>query len=197
MTKFIGTVQRGFTPQLRKFLYHAFDNFKIDPDGNHGLNHWLRVMENGAILSMTESVDYTVLKYFALAHDMERTTEHHCERHGTDAAKKLRILRNDTDLLIELNDEQFQKLLRACSGHTVGLHDSDMTIGACWDSDRLDLNRVDIYPDADYMTTDTAKDEELIKLRSESLDMRGYWHDILYDIQNNGPFECFHKRSWL
>ena len=101
--------------------------------------------------------------------DRERTTEHHCERHGTDAAKKLRMLRKDTDLLIELNDEQFQKLLRACSGHTVGLHDSDMTIGACWDSDRLDLNRVDIYPDANYIGMKNKAELMLKKAQSDKI----------------------------
>ena len=47
--------------------------------------------------------------------------------------------------LVDLNDEQFDLLLRACSGHTFamphGKAGSNTTLAACWDADRLDIDR--------------------------------------------------------
>ncbi len=41
---------------------------------------------------------------------------------------------------------------------------------ACWDSDRLDLGRVDVVPDPDYLCTDYARRPDVI---AAALDMSG------------------------
>ncbi|MEO0415706.1 MAG: hypothetical protein AAF226_12240, partial [Verrucomicrobiota bacterium] len=46
----------------------------------------------------------------------------------------------------------------ACKWHTDQTHCSDITIGACWDSDRLDLGRVGLIPDSRYLNTILAKE---------------------------------------
>ncbi|MGB5446898.1 MAG: hypothetical protein WBM99_15485, partial [Psychromonas sp.] len=39
---------------------------------------------------------------------------------------------------------------------------TDPTIGTCWDADRLDLGRYGIYPKAQFLSTEAAKDPDLI-----------------------------------
>ena len=42
--------------------------------------------------------------------------------------------------------------------HTDAEHSDDVTIGTCWDADRLDLGRVGIIPDEAFMSTDFGKE---------------------------------------
>jgi len=59
--------------------------------------------------------------------------------------------------LIDLNDEHFAQLCRACSGHTFGRKSECVTVATCWDADRLDIGRAGIRPDARYMFSSEAK----------------------------------------
>jgi len=48
---------------------------------------------------------------------------------------------------------RLELLLHAVSLHTAGETSSAPTIGACWDADRQDLNRVGVQPHPRYMST--------------------------------------------
>jgi hypothetical protein len=45
----------------------------------------------------------------------------------------------------------------ACVRHTDGETTTDPTIGCCWDADCLDLDRVGIKPEAEYLSTMAGK----------------------------------------
>ena len=60
--------------------------------------------------------------------------------------------------LLHLNDAQFELLRYACTHHTDGETTTDPTIACCWDADRLDLGRVGIEPEADYLSTAAARE---------------------------------------
>lgn len=178
-------IQKHLTPEFLRFAKYSIENYKLSSSGAHSLHHWLRVAENAFIVANSngvQGVDRKVILYFAFSHDMMRETENHCEVHGSNAAKRLRELREE--YLTELNDEQFKLVLRACAGHTVGLHDSNPTIGVCWDADRLDLFRVGIYPDAKYLNHEASKCPMLIQSRSNHAAMweiDSFWY-MYFDI---------------
>ncbi len=124
----------------------------------HGIDHWMRVFENGMTLSeCVEGADKDVIAAFALLHDSARTHDNHCEKHGPDAIGVARELRD----LIPLDDQQFVHLCVAIGAHTKAHPDPNKTISVthqvCWDADRLDLERVMITPDNQYLYTDAAK----------------------------------------
>ena len=58
---------------------------------------------------------------------------------------------------VTLNDDDFSLLITACSLHTSARTHDDITVQACFDSDRLDLGRVGTMPDAKYLCTPVAK----------------------------------------
>ena len=58
---------------------------------------------------------------------------------------------------IPLSDAAFQKLRVACRDHTTVIHTDDITIGTCWDADRLDLGRVAIATDPHRLNTEPAR----------------------------------------
>lgn len=121
----------------------------------HGNRHWYRVMSNGIrIANNTPGVDRDVVELFGLLHDTMRENDGDDPYHGYRAAKLAEKLRD----FIELDDTQFEKLTYALSHHTDETHHPDETIGACWDSGRLDLGRVGIYPRKEYLNTDYAKE---------------------------------------
>jgi hypothetical protein len=88
---------------------------------------------------------------FALIHDSQRLHDGTDDGHGARAAEFAASLRGQG--LFQLSDEQFEKLAFACRYHTDGQLSEDVTVGTCWDSDRLDLMRVGIRPQAEYLST--------------------------------------------
>jgi len=54
--------------------------------------------------------------------------------------------------------EQLELLIEACRGHTEIIHHANVTIQCCWDGDRLDLTRVSVIPEAEFLNTKTAKE---------------------------------------
>ncbi len=55
-----------------------------------------------------------------------------------------------------------------CRIHNGGMPQSDPTLAVCLDADRLDLRRVGITPDPEYLSTPTAK----------SIATRQAWHEL-------------------
>ena len=124
----------------------------------HGISHWERVERNGLLLA-TPECDVTVIRLFAYLHDSCREDDSYDEEHGPRAAKMIVGLRKT--LLKDLSDQQFETLQKAIRLHTNTLSTGNPTINACFDADRLDLDRVNITPDPAKMAS--AKGKELAK----------------------------------
>jgi uncharacterized protein len=100
-----------------------------------------------------------VLEYFALLHDSRRLDDDHDASHGARAAQFAIALRNPW---IDLDEEGFVLLEQALSRHTGGTCEEDVTVQACLDADRLDLERVGIQPNPRWLCTPRARDPETI-----------------------------------
>ncbi len=61
-----------------------------------------------------------------------------------------------------LSVDELAALAHAMREHDRGRVTSDPLVGACWDSDRLDLPRVGITPDPRLLSTGTARDRDTI-----------------------------------
>ena len=123
--------------------------------GTHGVTHWARVLENGLRIADATTADIQVVTLFALFHDCCRVNEGRDPGHGLRGAKRARSLRG---LLQGLSHAQLDLLYEACRLHTDGLTAGDPTLQACWDADRLDLARVNIWPDPQRLCTAAARD---------------------------------------
>lgn len=134
----------------------------IETDGDHGPQHWLRVMRNGlAICRHEPAADPLTVALFAALHDCCREDEYTDRHHGERAAKMLRGMINDGSLFGAgprlLNAEQLAALEIAICYHSDGEVAPSGTIAACWDADRLDLGRVGAYPSPLLLSTAWAK----------------------------------------
>ena len=61
-----------------------------------------------------------------------------------------------------LSREERETLAYACTHHSQGLLEADLTVQVCWDADRLDLGRVGHVPDPERLCTPAARDPKLI-----------------------------------
>ena len=121
----------------------------------HGPEHWKRVERNGIYIAERVGADITVIKLFALFHDCKRKNDAIDPGHGRRGAEYAKELRDD---LIDIPNEQFDLFYDACKYHTRKIHTNNITIGVCWDSDRLDLGRIGIKPSVKFMNTEIAKE---------------------------------------
>lgn len=121
----------------------------------HGPKHWKRVLHFGLKIAEESEADVLVVKLFALFHDSCRENDGYDPGHGLRGAEYAKELREAGKF--SLDDQRFDKLYFACQWHTDQHHHDDVTIGTCWDADRLDLGRVMITPDPKYLNTDAAK----------------------------------------
>lgn len=144
---------------LRPILNAVLEDYALPLDGDHGVAHWARVLENGLRLAGETGANIEIVSLFAVLHDSRRISEVSDPEHGPRAAEFAKELRGN---LIELGDHDFRLLYRACEGHTHGRTDPDITIQTCWDSDRLDLGRVGIMPHPSRLCTEVAKRRETI-----------------------------------
>lgn len=129
--------------------------FRCGPESIHGPSHWKRVEKNGLLLATKTGADITVVRLFALFHDSCRENDFEDEGHGERGAALAASWRGE---LFEVTDATFQPLHEACAGHTDGHQHADPTIGTCWDADRLDLGRIGVLPDEDFMSTGFGKE---------------------------------------
>jgi uncharacterized protein len=133
----------------------AIGRFQLDEMSIHGPSHWIKVFRNATDLATpTPGADRLVCQLFALLHDCERRNEFSDPQHGPRAAAyAIELQKAGT---FSLTASQLKLLCDACTAHDNGLVSSDPTIGACWDADRLDLPRVGIRVDSQYLSTDYA-----------------------------------------
>ena len=140
-------------------LRYLRDRFLIDWHGHHGASHWVRVRRNGLLLAKQTGANALVVELFAFFHDSCRVNEYTDRNHGSRGAELAVKLRGK---YFDATEAEMALLVCACSGHSDGHLDADITVQTCWDADRLDLGRVGIEPDAKYLCTAAAKDPETI-----------------------------------
>lgn len=145
---------------LELVLRAVLDDYALPLNGDHGVAHWARVLENGRRLAEETGAVLEVVSLFAVLHDSRRVSEVCDPEHGPRAAEFAGELRGG---VLDLDDHDFRLLYRACEGHTHERNHPDVTIQTCWDSDRLDLGRVGIMPHPSRLCTDVAKRPETIK----------------------------------
>ena len=125
----------------------------------HGDQHWRAVAEVGLrLLAEERKADPMVVFLFALFHDAMRQNEYDDPGHGQRGAELAEELHGR---YFQLPAERFGLLVEACSGHTDIRFSDDPTIGVCLDADRLNLWRLGKAPEAKYLSTDAALDDEL------------------------------------
>jgi len=131
----------------------AIETFVMDKESIHGIHHWEEVYENGMMLANQPGVDSLVVKLFAYLHDCKREDDHQDPEHGDRAADFVVWLRNSGKLFF-LTETQYKQLWMACLQHHKGVVETeDITIGACFDADRIELIRCGITPREDLMST--------------------------------------------
>lgn len=134
-------------------------NFKLDLNGYHGLDHWLRVYNNCLSISKYYKINSEVFELFALLHDSKREDEDKDLLHGKRAALFIKDLIKYNK--INLSKDDARRLIFACSNHTRSNKKAklyqDLVVQICFDADRLDIGRVGIVPEEQYFQTDYAK----------------------------------------
>ena len=137
----------------------VLETYALPWNGTHGLPHWARVLESGMRLAAETGADPEIVALFALFHDSRRVNEGWDDGHGLRGAEFAASLR---DTVLRLEPVRFDLLYHACAHHTNGGTEGDITVVTCWDADRLDLGRVNIAPQPDYLGTAPARRIETI-----------------------------------
>jgi uncharacterized protein len=136
------------------------DAFALSLDGLQGEAHWQRVCENGLHLAQRTGADAEIVELFAYLHDCQRQNDGWDQDHGHRAAEFVRTLH---DSVLRLPPRKLESLIYACSYHSDGLTEADVTVQTCWDADRLDLGRIGIEPDPQRLCTPAAQDQAVIE----------------------------------
>lgn len=147
---------RQQTIKRSEWMNKILNDINLFKKSYHGIWHWEKVEKNALTLAKNNKADKTVVQLFALIHDSQRLNENEDPGHGQRAADFAKELFNQNKLNISVN--QLEKLMIACQDHEKGFISDDVTIGTCWDADRLDLTRVGIIPQKKYLSTQIAKD---------------------------------------
>ncbi|MDE2095761.1 MAG: hypothetical protein KGL39_00770 [Patescibacteria group bacterium] len=141
----------------RDCIAHAPLNKRTYTD--HGTAHWERVERNGiALVQQSPGTDINAVRLFAYIHDCCREDEFEDSEHGRRAAAFLANNRHIWKLEKVLSSTAYDLLENAITYHNDGMTTPIVTIGACWDADRLDLPRVGITPDLKLLSTTAAKE---------------------------------------
>jgi uncharacterized protein len=144
---------------VRNFVIDHFDH---DYCGEyHGADHWERVALHGKSVARSLGLDPLLPYVFGWVHDSQRESEGLDPEHGARAAEF--IGSNEDGLFSFLSDEQLNILALACDLHSTGETEGDELAQACWDADRLDLWRVGVKPEPQYLCTEYAKQESVIQ----------------------------------
>ena len=162
----------------KELFQTIISGYQLPVLGIHGISHWARVLENGVRLSAVNGANIKIVILFALFHDSKRRNEAKDDGHGQRGAAFITEIK-DHDLA--LSNTESTLLQRACELHTDGLTEGDVTLQTCWDSDRLDLNRVGIRTDPEQLCTEMAKDPEVMDWamdRAEKLIVPGFVHSL-------------------
>jgi uncharacterized protein len=145
--------------KLHNLVHTVLDQFALAPDGEHGVAHWARVLENGRRLAQQTNANLRVVELFAVLHDSQRQTDSDDPLHGLRAARYCWTL-NKTSL--QLPEHEFGLLFEACAFHAENRFSNDITVRTCWDADRLDYSRGSTPTDPRYLCTPLAKEPAIL-----------------------------------
>lgn len=164
--------QAIFTPAVSEVVTQETINFctqlyKLDHFGDHGFIHWMRVLFNGRLLASKTGANLKIVELFCLLHDTHRHDEWSDPEHGPRAADFVEKLfsQPENPFNVKLSENELGILLSALRYHTGGMpcRSNGVTIGTCWDADRLDIDRVGLYPKSKYLSTKYARSQEVIE----------------------------------
>lgn len=148
-------------------LARVADQYSLHARSLHGPRHWVRVRRYGQFLAPQTGADTLVVDLFSLFHDSRRINESYDPDHGKRGGE---LARQWCGLHFQLEPARLELLVKACDGHTDEVSSDDPTIGTCWDSDRLDLDRVGIDDmDLDLLSTAAARDLGVLSWRNRHL----------------------------
>ncbi|MEN6292259.1 MAG: HD domain-containing protein [Methanobacterium sp.] len=137
---------------IQKIIKLAKSQFVLEDHNIHGFDHWEEVEQNGIMLANQPGVDVTVVRLFAYLHDCKRLDDFQDPEHGDRSAEFVKEI--DSLLNEFLNRKQIDQLWSACKYHHKGVTNrEDITIGACFDSDRIELIRCGYIPKPELMNT--------------------------------------------
>ena len=57
---------------LPRIVNAILEKYALQPDGDHGVAHWARVLDNGLRLANVTGADIEVVQLFAVFHDCKR-----------------------------------------------------------------------------------------------------------------------------
>jgi uncharacterized protein len=144
-------------PNVIRIKELALSQFVMDIHSIHGVDHWEQVKDNGRMLALQLGVDPLVVELFSYLHDCKRIDDHHDPEHGERAAKYVNDLRENGELDF-ISIAQYNQLYVACHEHHKGvINKNNITIGSCYDADRIELIRCGITPNHELMSTPIGK----------------------------------------
>jgi uncharacterized protein len=151
-------------PAFRQLLLAILAQYRLNPNGIHGVPHWGRVVENGRRLAAVTGADLAVVEMFAIFHDACRRSDGWDPDHGPRGAALARGLR----ALTGLHDAQFGELVSACEHHTSGPGAVESpTVLTCLDADRLDIPRVGMRTKPELLMTAAAREQGILGWAAE------------------------------
>ena len=74
------------TLNIPLILHAILEEYVLPWDGDHGIAHWARVLENGLRLAEETGANIEVVQLFAILHDSQRVNEGGDPKHGPRAA---------------------------------------------------------------------------------------------------------------
>lgn len=165
-------------PDIERLIGAVQERSSLHSSYIHGDQHWRAVAEVGLRLLPDErKADPMVVFLFAVFHDAMRQNEDLDPGHGQRGAELAEELHGR---YFQLAPERFGLLLEACAGHSDMRFSDNATIGVCLDSDRLNLWRLGMTPEAKFLSTDAALEDEL---QHWSKSLHGHardWEDLLH-----------------
>lgn len=146
-------------PDIDRLVDAVHERSPLHSSYIHGDQHWRAVAEVGLkLLPGERRADPTVVLVFALLHDSMRQNEDDDPGHGQRGAELAEQLHGR---YFQLTPDRFGLLVEACAGHTEMRFSDNPTVGVCLDSDRLNLWRVGKTPEAKFLSTDAALEDDL------------------------------------
>src|SRR4051812_22055121 len=86
-------------------LQAVLEEYTLPWDGDHGVAHWARGLENGLCLARETVANFEVIRLFAIFHDSRRVNEATDPDHGSRAAESASSLRGR---LFDLPEPEFR-----------------------------------------------------------------------------------------
>lgn len=154
------TVMSDLGINLAELARIVTDQAPLARSCNHGVAHWRAVARTGLLIaSHDERVDSQLVVLFALLHDSQRFYECDDSEHGPLAQQYLATLL--ADRVIMLDAERAELLGRAIRLHDAAMTSSCATTAACWDADRLQLQRFSVCLDQQLFSSAFALDPQV------------------------------------